>query len=188
MFLAGSDLLSILFFVCLAVVASIVARRKQRNWMAWGTLTLVLGPFALIPLLLQKSLITAPEPIFSENELQNALEEYKLISKEVEKGQIEETFGYVYVVSNPALSDGLIKIGYTERDPAVRLRELDQAGLPMEFIEHYRIRTLNASALEKKLHNHFESRRLRDDKEFFTVPPHEVYAVIMKWGAKPLEI
>ena len=96
--------------------------------------------------------------------------------------------GFVYVISNPSLPDDLVKIGFTQRDPSERLGELDQAGLPTEYIEHYRIFTRNARELETRLHNHFAAQRLREDKEFFTVTPHEVYEVLKSWGVSPLEL
>jgi hypothetical protein len=96
--------------------------------------------------------------------------------------------GYVYVISNPSLPDDLVKIGFTQRDPSERLKELDQAGLPSEYIEHYRIFTKDARQLELRLHKHFAAQRFREDKEFFKVTPHEVYQVLQDWGVKPLEI
>lgn len=96
--------------------------------------------------------------------------------------------GYVYVISNPSLPDNLVKIGFTERDPSERIKELDQAGLPTDYVEHYRVFTSNARQLEKRLHEHFQAKRYRKDKEFFRVLPHEVYDVLKEWGVSSLEI
>lgn len=96
--------------------------------------------------------------------------------------------GYVYVISNPSIAEDLVKIGFTKRDPSERLKELDQAGLPTEYIEHYRIFTKDARQLEDRLHKHFAAQRYREDKEFFKLSPHEVYAVLQSWGVKSLEL
>ena len=188
-----SEVFSILVLASLVAVP-VMASRKGRRWWAWMIPTLFFGPFMLIPVLLIRSAPESPkfdEPVESRD---SKVTEFEALS--IDESASSATLpsveikskGYVYVISNPSLPDNLVKIGFTDRDPSERLKELDQAGLPTEYVEHYRIRTANPRELEKRLHLHFADKRLREDKEFFTVTPPEVYEVLLKWGVDPLEI
>ncbi len=126
-----------------------------------------------------------------ETQKQDLNQPYKNLSGNISTQNLSDKntkAGYVYVVTNPSIDQSLVKIGFTKKDPSERLDELDQAGLPSEYIEHYRIYTQDALALEQRLHKHFASVRFREDKEFFKVPPVEVYQVLQKWGVNPLEL
>jgi len=41
--------------------------------------------------------------------------------------------GWIYIATNPSLREGLVKVGYSERDPQHRLKEFNQAGLPTPY-------------------------------------------------------
>lgn len=141
-----------------------------------------------IPLLFIKKRIVPADDTELPRELPSHKFPESLSSESVVQLESDSGAGYVYVASNPSLPDDLVKIGFTERDPSERLKEFDQAGLPTEYIEHYRIFTKDARQLEIRLHEHFAAKRFRKDKEFFMVSPHEVYAVLKTWGVKSLEL
>jgi len=180
------------------VAVPILAHKKGRRWWAWLIPTVLIGPFMLIPVLLvkQKTVVTEADVNTFEHEV--VAEEPREMQSHrfpepsspapVAFVEPESDEGYVYIISNPSLTEDLIKIGFTKRDPSERLKELDQAGLPTEYIEHYRIFTKDARQLEIRLHQHFAAQRYRDDKEFFKLSPHEVYAVLQAWGVKSLEL
>lgn len=180
-------------FVSLLIFGSIVAvpilaHKKGKRWWIWLIPTLFLGPLMFLPLFLSRQ---KPQSEMKSDE-SKGLQSSQLMDSvphiEEHETSLGPDVGFVYVVSNPSLPDNLVKIGFTRRDPSERLSELDQAGLPTEYIEHYRIFTRNARELEIRLHNHFAAQRLREDKEFFTVTPHEVYEVLKSWGVSPLEL
>jgi hypothetical protein len=50
--------------------------------------------------------------------------------------------GYIYVLSNPSFNK--VKIGYSERDPIVRVSELDTTGVPTPFTLEYSVLIYNA--------------------------------------------
>ncbi len=183
----GSDLGAFLILASMVAVP-ILANKKGRRWWAWLIPTLFLGPLMFIPLLLIKvKEVKVPD----EEIIQEAQSHYfsePSIPETAAVAEVNPDAGYVYVISNPSLKEDLIKIGFTTRDPSERLKELDQAGLPTEYIEHYRIFTKDARQLEVRLHNHFAAKRFREDKEFFTVSPHEVYQILKEWGVKSLEL
>lgn len=168
---------------------SLLAIKKNRSLWKWALLTCFSGPFVFIVFLLRtrrkeiRHSIVAPEP----SSAGGAQATYTASSIGEERVP-DPNSGYIYVISNPAFAEKMVKIGFTTRKPEERLDELDQAGLPTEYIEHYRIYTKDARKLEKRLHEYFAAQRFRPDKEFFKVEPYEVYQVLLKWGVEPLEI
>lgn len=188
----SSDLFSFLLLASIVAVP-IIAHKKGRRWWAWLIPTIFLGPFILVPVLIIKS--------HQKQAIQEEIKNSMSLDLKSSQNQViisaptnlaseipKDSDGYVYVISNPSLPSNLVKIGFTKRDPSERLKELDQAGLPTEYVEHYRIHTANPRELEQRLHDHFDKKRLRDDKEFFSVTPQEVYEVLLKWGVAPLEL
>ena len=76
--------------------------------------------------------------------------------------------GFVYIMSNPAFSQNDLKIGYTDRDPAVfRANELDSTGVPEPFIVEYFAFVENPRAIEGKVHVVLDEFRIRKSREFF---------------------
>jgi hypothetical protein len=188
------------FFAFLAIgsmiAVPILAHKKGRRWWAWLIPSIFLGPFMLIPVLLVKRKPSNVDAIVEEpREMQShRFPEPPIPAPEppipapVLLIEPESDEGYVYIISNPSIAEDLVKIGFTKRDPSERLKELDRAGLPSDYIEHYRVFTKDAQQLEARLHRHFAAQRYREDKEFFKLSPHEVYAVLQAWGVKSLEL
>lgn len=75
--------------------------------------------------------------------------------------------GYVYILSNPAFRDDIIKIGMTRRDPSQRASEIYTTGVPMEFVVVYERRVLNCVVAEMRIHSILEKARINRDREFF---------------------
>ena len=183
----SDSVFTVLFAVSIFAVPYL-AHIKGRRWLLWLLPTFFLGPLMLICIILMKKREGGRDfgEVYQGGGLSENLNfDYKA---PVAQSAANPDAGYVYVISNPSLPANLIKIGFTERDPSERLKELDQAGLPTEYIEHYRIYTQDARKLEKRLHQHFADQRFRKDKEFFTVTPHQVYEVLQSWGVKSLEL
>lgn len=166
----------------------------------WLLITIPLGPIALLILLIKgrvRASIAEKSPVLDINKIKDSQGEEeqpeKLPHNPKESsnpnnlnGVQRSTEGYVYVVSNP-LFPQLIKIGFTSKPPEERIDELDSTGLPEKFIEHYRVRAIDAQALEKRLHAHFDGYRYRKNREFFKLTPQQVYSVLLDWGVEPLE-
>jgi T5orf172 domain len=94
--------------------------------------------------------------------------------------------GYVYVLE-PNLTIGeqrIVKIGYTTRSVAQRVRQL-QTSSPVAFSVAYSIHVENAKALERQLHNQFSHCRIRagGGTEYFAAHPNEVIQAIEKIAA-----
>jgi hypothetical protein len=188
------------FFAFLAIgsmiAVPILAHKKGRRWWAWLIPSIFFGPFMLIAVLLVKrkpsnvnAIVEEPREIQSHRFPEPSLPPpEQSMPAPVLLIEPESDEGYVYIISNPSIAEDLVKIGFTKRDPSERLKELDRAGLPSDYIEHYRVFTKDAQQLEARLHRHFAAQRYREDKEFFKLSPQEVYAVLQAWGVKSLEL
>lgn len=83
--------------------------------------------------------------------------------------------GWVYVISNKAMP-GLIKVGYTMKDPDLRAAELDHTGTPHPPVVDYEVLVENPRDVEQTAHH-----RLRDHherKEWFRCSAEEAIAAI----------
>jgi hypothetical protein len=72
--------------------------------------------------------------------------------------------GWVYVLSNKAMPE-LVKIGYSTKDPILRIAELNSTGLPYSFDLEYDVLVEGPRDVESKVHKHLEA--CRANKEFF---------------------
>ena len=93
-----------------------------------------------------------------------------------------QPFGYVYVAQN-ILFGHLLKIGFTMRTPALRLRELSGAGAPEPFELVAYVQSPNPFALEQSIHAHFaDVRKYGRRKEFFTLTREAAIAYFKTLG------
>ncbi len=60
--------------------------------------------------------------------------------------------GWVYVISNRAMS-GLVKVGYSMKDPRIRAEELDHTGSPHPYEVEYEVHVDNPKEVESKTHS-----------------------------------
>lgn len=78
--------------------------------------------------------------------------------------------GWVYVFSNKAMQ-GRVKIGFSTKDPNLRIRELDGTGLPHPFIVEYDVLVVEPRQIEQAVHKRLSAHH--DAKEFFLISPHD---------------
>jgi hypothetical protein len=117
-----------------------------------------------------------------KEQLKQQLEEARkqLAAATEQKIQISQLtkVGRVYIISNiGSFGDGIYKIGETQRDHEVRVKELGGASVPFEFDIHAVIETENSRGLEHRLHLRFAKKRINKmnmRKEFFRVSLQEI--------------
>lgn len=85
--------------------------------------------------------------------------------------------GIVYILTNEAMP-GYVKIGRTDGDLASRVRQLDSTGVPLPFEVFYAARVRDSAFVERQLHAAFGDRRVRANREFFTVEQSRVRAAL----------
>ena len=82
--------------------------------------------------------------------------------------------GWVYVLSNESL-DGLIKIGYSSKDPGSRAKELSgDTGVPTPFIVEYEMLVEDPYGCEQRAHKILDDKRVNQNREFFRCSVTEV--------------
>tara|TARA_A100000164_G_C21682891_1_gene665243 strand:+ start:116 stop:694 length:579 start_codon:yes stop_codon:yes gene_type:complete len=73
----------------------------------------------------------------------------------------------------------LIKVGITE-DLERRMKELDKTGTPLPFECFYAVEIDESLApkIEKKIHEGFDDKRLRQNREFFSATPEQAKSIL----------
>jgi T5orf172 domain len=88
--------------------------------------------------------------------------------------------GFVYVLSNPSLPQGTIKIGMSDRDPKLRAEELYTTGVPTRFHVEYYAFVENPQDVERAVHKLLADVRVSDSREFFMLSLDSAVSAIRK--------
>jgi hypothetical protein len=72
--------------------------------------------------------------------------------------------GWVYLMTNEAMP-GLVKVGYSTKDPALRARELEHTGSPHPYEVVYDRLVINPREVEQRVHKALDE--VREGKEWF---------------------
>lgn len=83
--------------------------------------------------------------------------------------------GWVYVISNRAMP-GIIKLGYSTKDPALRAQELNHTGSPHPYSVEYETLVWDPYSLEQRVHKMLYSKL--EGKEWFKCTVHEAINAI----------
>ena len=82
----------------------------------------------------------------------------------------------VYILTNESMPD-TIKVGITDNLDR-RVRELDNTSTPLPFECYYAVEVENALAIEKKIHEGLDDKRVRQNREFFNATPEQAKAIL----------
>ena len=83
--------------------------------------------------------------------------------------------GWIYVLTNKAMP-GLVKIGFSTKDPMLRVEELSGTGLPFAFDLEYDALVSEPRDVEQKVHKRLVG--CREAKEFFRIDVRTAVATI----------
>jgi hypothetical protein len=83
--------------------------------------------------------------------------------------------GWVYVITNKSMP-GLVKVGYTSKDPALRANELNHTGSPHPYVVDYEVLVDEPYKIEQKTHNRLSS--FFEGKEWFRCSREKAIAAI----------
>ena len=83
----------------------------------------------------------------------------------------------VYILTNEAMP-GLVKIGCTNGELALRIKQLYSTGVPLPFELFYACEVTNSGVVESKLHDAFGDHRISKGREFFRIAPERVKAAL----------
>ena len=82
----------------------------------------------------------------------------------------------VYILTNQSMPD-TIKIGITD-DLESRMKQLDNTSTPLPFECYYAVEVEDARAIEKKIHEGLDDKRVRQNREFFNATPEQAKAIL----------
>ncbi|OUU24636.1 MAG: hypothetical protein CBB97_11365 [Candidatus Endolissoclinum sp. TMED37] len=82
----------------------------------------------------------------------------------------------VYILTNQSMPD-IIKVGITDNLNR-RIKELDGTSVPLPFECYYAVEVDNASAIEKKIHQGLDDKRVRSNREFFYTSPEQAKSLL----------
>ena len=84
----------------------------------------------------------------------------------------------VYILINESMPD-LINVGITD-DLERRMKELDKTGTPLPFECFYAVEIDESLApkIEKKIHEGFDDKRVRQNREFFSATPEQAKSIL----------
>jgi hypothetical protein len=85
--------------------------------------------------------------------------------------------GWVYVFTTESML-GLLKVGYSLKDPILRARELENAGLPHPYVVEYEVFVCEPLEIEQCTHK--ELKDFREAKEWFRCSIGEAISAIRK--------
>lgn len=100
-------------------------------------------------------------------------------------------YSYVYVLSNPFFSNGLFKVGYTDRDLNQRISELNSSTstpakfkvecyFKIKFQGSYKRHKSHAHYIESLVHSYLKKFRVNKDREFFQVDISVIHEAVSK--------
>lgn len=100
-------------------------------------------------------------------------------------GEDRRVRGWVYVISNKAMP-GVVKVGYSLKDPSLRARELDNTGAPHPYVVDYEVLTEEPREIERAAHAAL--REVREGREWFKCTAERAIVAIKEAmpGAAPL--
>jgi len=74
--------------------------------------------------------------------------------------------GWVYVISNQSMP-GIVKIGYSMKDPWARAEELAHTGTPLPYLVDYEVLVHEPQVIEQGAHEALKHVRLNEKREWF---------------------
>lgn len=88
--------------------------------------------------------------------------------------------GWIYIVSNRAMP-GILKIGYSTKDPKLRAEELNHTGSPHPYIVEYEMLIEEPYQIEQKIHRILSDNK--EGKEWFRCSVNETILAIKEIAA-----
>jgi hypothetical protein len=88
-----------------------------------------------------------------------------------------EIKGWVYIITNKAMP-GIIKIGYSTKDPKLRAMELAGTGAPHPYEVKFEVLVYNPSEVERRAHRILKS--FREGKEWYRCSLDQAIIAIQK--------
>lgn len=89
--------------------------------------------------------------------------------------------GYVYILTNQSFKKDWVKIGKSSRPVNIRSKELDNTAVPLPFEIYATLKTSKYEEVEALIHKTIDrltDLRIRQNREFFNVPPAKALDIL----------
>jgi len=97
--------------------------------------------------------------------------------------------GFIYIMSNPSLVKGMLKIGKSSKDPEnYRKLELETTGVPAPFTVEYYAFVDDHDSLERSIHQSLAKYRNYENREFFTIPLREAIKTVKEIAGRSVKL
>lgn len=93
----------------------------------------------------------------------------------------------VYILTNEAMP-GLVKVGKTNNDLAIRIKQLYQTGVPLPFELFFACEVTDATVVEARLLDAFGDHRVSRNREFLRIAPERVRAALQLASLKEIRL
>jgi hypothetical protein len=94
--------------------------------------------------------------------------------------------GWVYVMSNPSMP-GIVKVGFSMKDPNDRAEELAHTGIPTPYLVHYDVLVEDPESVEQAAHRQLNNVRVNHRREWFQCSSQEaVHSIRQIIGSRAL--
>lgn len=102
------------------------------------------------------------------------------------RGRAKSKAGWVYVLTNRALKEDLVKIGRTIRTPKERAAELSaNTAVPLPFEVAHAVFVKDCYAVERAVHRQLARRRVHKGREFFAVSASDAIRAVDLAAMRP---
>lgn len=94
---------------------------------------------------------------------------------------MEQSKGYVYILTNPSFREDWVKIGKSARPVDVRSKELDNTAVPLPFEIYATLKTAKYNEVERQIHKQIDrltDLRIRQNREFFNIAPDQALDIM----------
>ena len=99
--------------------------------------------------------------------------------------------GWIYLMTNASLAEGIIKIGATTDDPLIRAKQLSAVtSAATHFVVAYSKHVSDVNLIEARMHERFDADRVNKGREFFRIPLFKAIVALDEmagedyWGPK----
>lgn len=101
---------------------------------------------------------------------------------------MEQSKGYVYILTNLSFREDWVKIGKSARPVDVRSKEPDNTAVPLPFEIYATLKTAKYNEVERQIHKHIDrltDLRIRQNREFSDIAPDQALDIMRDIATLP---
>jgi len=96
---------------------------------------------------------------------------------------MNDTYGYVYILTNPSFMEDWVKIVKSSHSIKIRSTELENTAVPLPFNIYAVLKTAKYNSAERFIHKMVDivspDIKISKNQEFFNIPPRKAYDILV---------